>query len=35
MSPGVQFALLLGAFLALVIACVKPLGSYIASVMEG
>jgi K+-transporting ATPase ATPase A chain len=35
MSPTVQFAILLGAFLALVLACVKPLGRYIAGCMDG
>ncbi|MDE1923133.1 MAG: potassium-transporting ATPase subunit KdpA [Gammaproteobacteria bacterium] len=35
MHPGVLFALMLSAFLGLVLLVVKPLGTYIADVMEG
>jgi potassium-transporting ATPase potassium-binding subunit len=35
MSPNAEFALLLIAFLAIVVLCAKPLGAYIADVMEG
>ena len=35
MNPTVQFSLLLCAFLVIVLACVKPLGRYIAGCMDG
>ena len=35
MSPGVSFGILLAGFLALLMACVKPLGSYIAGCLDG
>lgn len=35
MNPDVEFQLLLVAFLGLALACVKPLGLYIANVMQG
>ena len=35
MTPGVAFGLLLFALLGVTVLCVKPLGGYIADVMEG
>ena len=35
MGPGTSFTILLIAFLGIVLLCVKPLGSYLADVMEG
>jgi potassium-transporting ATPase potassium-binding subunit len=35
MDAGTMFGVMLTAFLAVVVLCVKPLGSYIADVMEG
>ena len=35
MSPETRFVLLLALFLAVIVLCVKPLGSYIADIMEG
>jgi K+-transporting ATPase ATPase A chain len=35
MSPDTRFVLLLALFLGVVVLCVKPLGSYIADIMEG
>jgi K+-transporting ATPase ATPase A chain len=35
MGPGTSFTILLIVFLGIVLLCVKPLGSYIADVMEG
>jgi len=35
MIPGIAFQLLLFVFLGIVVLCVKPVGSYIADVMEG
>jgi K+-transporting ATPase ATPase A chain len=35
MTPAVNFALLLAALLGTTLLCVKPLGAYIADVMEG
>ena len=35
MSPETAFVLLLALFLAVLVLCVKPLGSYIADIMEG
>jgi len=35
MIPGTMFLLMLSIFLGIVLLCVKPLGSYIADVMEG
>src|SRR3974390_1555473 len=35
MSPALQFTLLATLILGIVILCAKPLGSYIADVMEG
>ena len=35
MSPDARFALLLALFLGVLVACVKPLGGYIADVMVG
>ncbi len=35
MDAGTMFGVLLVAFLAIVVLCVKPLGSYIADVMQG
>jgi potassium-transporting ATPase potassium-binding subunit len=35
MSPGISFALLLTVFLGILLLATKPLGSYIADVMEG
>src|SRR6202044_1798088 len=34
-APDTRFVLLLGLFLAVLVLCTKPLGSYIADVMEG
>jgi K+-transporting ATPase ATPase A chain len=35
MDAGTMFSVMLAAFLAIVVLCVKPLGSYIADVMQG
>lgn len=35
MTPGVTFQLMLFVFLSVAVRCAKPLGSYIANVMEG
>jgi K+-transporting ATPase ATPase A chain len=35
MDAGTMFGVMLAAFLAVVLLCVKPLGSYIADVMQG
>ena len=35
MSPDTRFVLLLALFLGVIVLCVKPLGSYIADIMEG
>jgi potassium-transporting ATPase potassium-binding subunit len=35
MSPETRFVLLLALFLGVLVLCVKPLGSYIADIMEG
>ena len=35
MSPDTRFVLLLALFLGVLVLCVKPLGSYIADIMEG
>ena len=35
MTPGTRFVLLLVLFLGVLVLCTKPLGSYIADVMEG
>jgi K+-transporting ATPase ATPase A chain len=35
MDAGTMFGVMLAAFLAIVVLCVKPLGSYIADVMQG
>src|SRR3984957_16459787 len=35
MSPDSRFVLLLALFLGVIVLCVKPLGSYIADIMEG
>ena len=35
MHPGVRFALMLSVFLGLVLLMVRPLGTYIADIMEG
>ena len=35
MSPDTRFVLLLVLFLGVLLLCTKPLGSYIADVMEG
>jgi potassium-transporting ATPase potassium-binding subunit len=35
MGPGTSFTILLIVFLGIVLACVRPLGSYMADVMEG
>jgi potassium-transporting ATPase potassium-binding subunit len=35
MSPDTRFVLLLALFLGVIVLCVKPLGSYIAAIMEG
>jgi K+-transporting ATPase ATPase A chain len=35
MSPDTSFVLLLVLFLGVLVLCTKPLGSYIADIMEG
>jgi K+-transporting ATPase ATPase A chain len=35
MDAGTQFGVMLAAFLSILVLCIKPLGSYIADVMEG